>query len=268
VFRSDVSAVRGADRRVRGNPPEGGVAAILLDIEGTSTPVAFVTHVLFPYARGHLRQHLEQHADSPEYDSLLTRLGEEHASDQRAGEAVPPWEDPPRGARLAAAVAYIEWLMDRDRKSTALKELQGRIWEDGYRRGQLVGEVFADVPRALQRWHDAQVPVGIFSSGSVAAQRLLFRHSSAGDLTGFLQWYFDTRIGSKTDPQSYRRIADAIGVSAEAVLFVSDVTRELDAARRAGMQTRLAIRPGNTPAVGAHGYEVIRGFDELLDRAP
>ena len=95
-------------------------------------------------------------------------------------------------ARLAAIAAYAEWLMDRDRKSPALKELQGRIWDDGYRRGELVGEVFPDVPGAFGAGRSGGMPVGIFSSGSVLAQQLLFRHSSAGDLTPFLRWYFDT----------------------------------------------------------------------------
>jgi len=239
-----------------------GIQAILLDIEGTTTPMAFVVEVLFPYARNHLRRHLEQHATSPMYASLFDRLRHEHASDRSAGEAVPPWVDAPPAAHLAFVASYAEWLMDKDRKSTALKALQGRIWEEGYRRGELVGEVFADVPRALARWHAQHLQIGIFSSGSVLAQRLLFRHSSAGDLTPFLQWYFDTSTGAKADSDSYRRIAMAMEMPPEAIVFVSDVVRELDAARGVGMHTRLSIRPGNAPPP-EHGYAVIRTFDEI-----
>jgi enolase-phosphatase E1 len=155
--------------------------------------------------------------------------------------------------------------MDRDRKSPALKELQGRIWEDGYRRGELVGEVFPDVPGALRRWQERQLPVGIFSSGSVLAQQLLFGHSSAGDLAPFLRWYFDTRVGAKIEPNSYRTIARAIGLPADSILFVSDVTRELSAARAAGMQVRLSVRPGNPPQPDAQEFEMTTSLGELAD---
>jgi enolase-phosphatase E1 len=239
------------------------VRAILLDIEGTTTPIAFVTNVLFPYARRHLRSYLEQHAGSPDDESLFTRLRNEHSSDVRSGEAVPPWIEDPPSARVATLIAYLEWLMDRDRKSTGLKELQGRIWEEGYRRGELIGEVFPDVRPALERWRDRDVHVGIFSSGSVLAQKLLFRHSSAGDLTTFLKWYFDTNVGAKADPDSYRRIANTIGLPADAVMFLSDVTRELDGARSASMQVRLVMRPGNAPASTPHDYLMIRSLDEV-----
>jgi enolase-phosphatase E1 len=244
-------------------PRSEDTAAILLDIEGTTTPLAFVKEVLFPHARTHLRSHLEAHAGAAEYESLFMRLHDEHASALQAGETVPTWAD----ERLSAVAAYIESLMDRDRKSTALKELQGRIWEDGYRRGELVGEVFPDVRPALQRWHKQNLPVGIFSSGSVLAQQLLFRHSSAGDLTIFLRWYFDTRVGSKVDSDSYRRIARSIGIPAENHLFLSDVTNELDASHTAGMQVRLVVRPGNATVPPDHGYAEIRSLEEIDDEA-
>lgn len=244
-------------------PALEGIHAILLDIEGTTTPIAFVFEVLFPYARRHLRPHLEQHATSPEYDILFGQLRDEHFSDQNAGETVPPWVDAPLPARLASIASYSEWLMDRDRKSTPLKALQGKIWEEGYARGELVGDVFADVPGALERWRAQQVQIGIFSSGSALAQQLLFRHSSSGDLTRFLRWYFDTTIGAKTDSESYRRIARTMTVPSEAILFVSDVSGELDAAGRAGMRTMLSVRPGNRPTPPAHGHPVIQTFDAL-----
>ena len=248
---------------MNGRDASARLEAILLDIEGTTTPIAFVVDVLFPYARRHLRQHLEGHATSPTYASLLDQLRKEHAADQRAAEPVPAWLDASPSARLDSAARYAEWLMDRDRKSTPLKRLQGELWEEGYQRGELVGEVFADVPGALARWHAQGVQIGIFSSGSVLAQRLLFRHSSAGDLTPFLQWYFDTTTGKKADADSYRRIAAAMNMPPQAIVFVSDLVAELDAARDAGLQTRLSIRPGNARRPPAQGHAVVRTFDEL-----
>jgi enolase-phosphatase E1 len=241
------------------SPDGGGIRAILLDIEGTTTPVAFVTEVLFPYARRVLRSHLEQHGGAREYQAILDSLRQEHGLAARE-EAVPGWVDTPPAMSVESAVSFAEWLMDRDRKSTALKELQGRLWEDGYRRGELVGEVFPDVRPALERWRTRGLAAGIFSSGSVLAQQLLFRHSSAGDLTGLLQWYFDTHIGAKTESASYRRIAEIIAVSPGALMFLSDSIRELDAARGAGLEVRLVQRPGNAPIVSAHGHETIRSL--------
>jgi enolase-phosphatase E1 len=241
---------------------QAGVRAVLLDIEGVTTPVAFVSDVLFPHARRHLRRFVEQHATSPEYEALFNRLRDERAAEQRAGEEVPAWMDAPLSERLASIVRFLEWQMDRDRKSTALKELQGRIWEDGYARGELAGEVFPDVPAALERWRSQRVPVGIFSSGSVLAQQLLFRHSSAGDLSGFLKWHFDTTVGAKTEVESYRRIASEMGMAPGAVLFVSDVVAELAAARAAGMHTVVSIRPGNKP-LPPHEFPAIRSLDDL-----
>jgi enolase-phosphatase E1 len=249
-----------------GEPPAAGARAILLDIEGTTTPIAFVSQVLFPYARTRLRSTIDHQIASG--DALLTRLHDEQLAASCLGEPVPAWTEDPEAARAASAVAYAEWLMDRDRKSTALKELQGLIWQDGYRSGELRGEVFPDVPRALRRWREHAFPVFIFSSGSVLAQRLLFEHSSAGDLTSFLQSFFDTNVGAKIAPESYRRIATRVGCPAESILFLSDALPELDAARDAGLQVRLVVRPGNVPITQPHGYAVVHSFDEVAFTSP
>jgi enolase-phosphatase E1 len=240
-----------------------GVQAVLLDIEGTTTPLAFVSDVLFPFARRNLRRHVEEHASAVEYPALFDRLRDEYDADDLAGEPVPEWADTPQESRLESVASYCEWLMERDRKSTAFKELQGRVWERGYASGELVGQVYDDVPGALARWQEQRLPIGIFSSGSVLAQQLLFRHSSSGDLGRFLEWYFDTTIGHKRDSESYRRIAAKMGVPAPAILFISDITDELAAARGAGMKTVLSIRPGNQPQADADAYWAIRTFDEL-----
>jgi enolase-phosphatase E1 len=234
---------------------------ILLDIEGTTTPIAFVTQVLVPYAREHLRSYLYRHGDSAQYLPLLESFRREHEVDEKAGEPVLPWSAPGADSRPAVK-AYAEWLMDRDRKSPALKELQGYIWEEGYQKGHLVGQVYEDVPRALERWRREGVRLGIFSSGAVAAQRWLFRCSSAGDLSPLIHWYFDTHTGAKKDPDSYRRIAEEVGELPPDILFVSDLVSELDAARAAGMGTILSLRPGNIPQP-PHDYRIVKSFDEI-----
>jgi len=220
--------------------------AILLDIEGTTTPITFVYDVLFPYARAHIRENLS------EEDVAALRVSYE--TDLRNGFTPPEWSDAP--------VAYVEWLMDQDRKSTALKNLQGKIWLAGYQQGALRGEVFADVPPALERWRRQGMDVRIYSSGSKLAQQLLFSSTKAGDLTLLLNGYFDTTTGPKHETQSYAVIGLAFGCEAGEILFVSDVVRELDAARSAGMQTALCIRPGNKHQLpGTH--RTILSFEEL-----
>ena len=157
-------------------------------------------------------------------------------------------------------MAYVHWLMDRDSKSTGLKALQGRIWEEGYRRGELRGEVYDDVPAAFRRWRDEGRRIAIFSSGSVLAQRLLFSHSTVGDLTPFIDAHFDTTTGPKRQPDSYTLIAGRLGLPPRSVLFASDVAEELDAARAAGMETALCAR-SILPAGATH--RVVQSLDAL-----
>lgn len=219
---------------------------ILLDIEGTTTPIGFVYDVLFPFARAHAHEHLDEEAQRD--------LKHEHESDVAAGLRPPPWS--------SGGVAYVHWLMDQDRKSTALKNLQGKVWQEGYRRGELRGEVFPDVPPALERWHREGKDVRIYSSGSLLAQRLLFSTTSHGDLTRFLHGYFDTTIGPKTESSSYAGIAAAVGLTGSEILFISDIVRELDAATIAGLQVCFSLRPGNHPQP-ENSYRLISTFDRI-----
>jgi enolase-phosphatase E1 len=225
-----------------------GTRVVLLDVEGTTTPVAFVYDVLFPYARARVRDWLAARWSSdPGLREVVDGLrAEVEAEGGRLDEG---------DRELEAAVARVLTLMDQDRKSRALKTLQGRIWEEGYAQGTLRGEVYPDVPAALERWTASGARAGIFSSGSVLAQTLLFRYSTAGDLTPFLRWHFDTAVGPKVDPASYGRIAGA-------VLFVSDTEKELDAARAAGLGTRLCVRaPAQLPNRSSH--VAVTTFDDL-----
>jgi enolase-phosphatase E1 len=220
---------------------------ILLDIEGTTTPISFVYDVLFPFARKHAHEHLgeeEQRALKAEYDA-----------DVANGLMPPPWS--------SGAIHYVHWLMDQDRKSTALKNLQGKIWQAGYRQGELRGAVFADVPPALARWKNAGIDIRIYSSGSILAQTVLFSTTPFGDLTRFLNGYFDTTTGAKMDPSSYTTIATGFELPPSDILFISDVTRELDAASSAGLQVVLALRPGNHPQP-PHQYKTVTEFRSVL----
>jgi len=193
--------------------------AILLDIEGTTSSISFVADELFPYARRHLAEFVANHLE--ECAPILAEV---------------PGDDP--------IATLLEWI-DEDRKATPLKTLQGLIWAQGYANGELKGHVYPDTPEAMRRWSAAGVPVHIYSSGSIAAQKLIFGRSIAGDLTPLLSGYFDTTTGPKRERGSYARIAEAIGLAPGDILFVSDVQAEVDAARAAGLQALLIDRDGD-----------------------
>ena len=243
------------------DPP--GVSAILLDIEGTTTPVDFVHSVLFPFSRARVEEFLLRCWERDDVRTDLVSLRKEHAAEGGDVADLPSWQDEPAEARQQSAVQYLHWLMDRDRKSTALKSIQGKIWEAGYRSGELRGQVYPDVAPALARWRGQGKEIAIFSSGSVLAQKLLFENSSVGDLTRFIGSYFDTTTGSKRDEESYRRIAQALGRPPSEILFLSDVAAELVAAARAGMRTALCVRPGASEP-GTSGNPIVRTFNEVF----
>lgn len=235
-----------------------GIRGVVLDIEGTTTPIAFVHDVLFSYARTYVKDYLAKHAGADDVRQDIELLREEHAGNVRNGN-----QPPPLTTGLDSIASYVNWLIDLDRKSTGLKSLQGKIWREGYANGSLRSQVFPDVAPAFARWRANAVTISIFSSGSALAQQLLFAHTEAGDLTSFISNYFDTSIGKKGEAESYRRIASAIGLPPGELLFVSDVVTELAAAREAGMETALSIRPGNQPQQHAEQYQTIESFDEL-----
>lgn len=232
---------------------ERGVRGVLLDIEGTTTPVSFVYDVLFPYAVEHLSSYVASHAGQPELDESVRLLTKEWDDDVACGT-----NPPPRDSSPGWVVDYAAWLMQQDRKSPGLKLLQGRIWEGGYADGSLRGDVYPDVPPALARWRDNGLSIAIYSSGSVLAQQLLFSTTAYGDLTRFVGQYFDTGVGPKREALSYERIAEAMSLTSASVLFVSDVIAELDAARGAGMQVIHCVRDAGDSAADA-----VRSFDEI-----
>jgi len=240
---------------------ERGIRAVVLDIEGTTTPMAFVHEVLFPYARTHLAGFLRDPAHADLLQELTGKFAAEHSAEPDEVKA-PPWQQDTPDELLNSVIVYAGWLMDRDRKSPGLKTLQGHIWDVGYRAGQLRGAVFADVPTALKRWHEDGLTIAIYSSGSVLAQRLIFSMTDEGDLTPFISHYFDTAVGPKRSPDSYTRIAAELQQEPAGILFISDVAEELDAAHSAGWQVALAVRPDNF-APNPSGYDTVETFDSL-----
>jgi len=232
--------------------------AILLDIEGTTTPVEYVFGVLFPFAKVHVEAFLQTYSRDRAVQSDLQLLQQEYQRDRDRGIAVPEWNE----NAIAGAVSYIHYLIEIDRKSTGLKSLQGKIWEQGYRDGTLRSHIFNDVKPAFERWTAMGKQLFIFSSGSVQAQQLLFRYTEQGDLTNYLSGYFDTEIGSKKEPDSYRKIAQALKLSSDRILFISDVTDELKAAQSVGMQPLFSFREGNLSA-DSQGFEIVTNFNKV-----
>ncbi|WP_018607226.1 acireductone synthase [Uliginosibacterium gangwonense] len=203
-----------------------GVQAIVTDIEGTTTPIAFVQETLFPYAREHLAAFVTAHQHTEAIQSILREV---------SAIAV-------RSLSVEDAVDLLALWAQEDLKITPLKTLQGLIWREGYGTGALRGPVYEDAAASLQAWKQARFQLYVYSSGSVAAQQLLFGHSNQGDLRRLFSGWFDTKQGSKLESDSYRRIAADIGIPTQAIAFLSDHPRELQAADSAGWQTVRLLR--------------------------
>ena len=227
------------------------VRAILTDIEGTTSSISFVKDVLFPYARRALPSFVREHGSDPEVRRWLDVVATEQGgmcNDDMIVEVLQGW-------------------IDEDRKHTALKALQGMVWSAGYRNADFTAHMYPDAADALREWHAAGLPMYVYSSGSVPAQKLFFGHSDAGDLTGLVSGWFDTEVGGKRDATSYARIADGIGVRAGDMLFLSDVVEELDAARDAGLQTVLVDRREDYAQArrgdATHGHRRVESFADV-----
>ncbi|WP_417228006.1 acireductone synthase [Amphritea sp.] len=220
------------------------IKAILTDIEGTTTDINFVHKVLFPYAYEHLSDYLRSHADGETVQSILTEAREVLGQPDADVETL--------------ISAFLNWI-EQDKKVTALKNLQGLIWVNGYENKDFRGHLYDDAYEYLQRWRQQGLALYVFSSGSVKAQKLLFGHSDFGDLTPLFSGYYDTHIGHKREASAYRKIAEDIGLPATEILFLSDIVEELDAAREAGMATVLLAR--DEPVVSDH--PVVENFQQI-----
>jgi enolase-phosphatase E1 len=239
------------------------ITTLLLDIEGTTTPIDFVYKTLFPFARAHMYEFIVSGLSTGNLSEELQGLILEHTADIAALHNPPPFPTDPEN-KPNSLVDYIYWLMDQDRKSTPLKSIQGRIWEAGYNRGELKGEVFPDVPNAFERWVSQGKTVCIYSSGSVLAQRLLFANTQGGDLTEYISAYFDTKAGPKKEARSYIKIAEDLKRIPREILFLSDTEAELAAASQAGTAAILCSRPGNQPLSGISEYAIVETFDAIF----
>ncbi len=226
--------------------------AILTDIEGTTSSIAFVKDVLFPYAAHYLPAYVREHADEPTVAEQL----------QAVRVAV---KEPEADIDRVIAV-LLNWIAE-DRKATPLKTLQGMVWKHGYQSGAYQAHVYADAAKKLREWHAQGLPIYIYSSGSVAAQKLFFKYSEAGDLTPLFSGYFDTTTGPKQEQASYEAIVQAIGLPAQEILFLSDVAAELDAAKAAGLKTCWLVRPQDNPqpdeAVQASAHSAVQSFNAI-----
>lgn len=225
---------------------------ILTDIEGTTSSIAFVKDVLFPYARRELPRFVREHAGDPDVRRWLDVVATESGgicNDAVIAETLQGW-------------------IDQDRKHTALKALQGMLWHEGYARGDFRGHVYPDAAAALRQWHASGHRLAVFSSGSVDAQKLLFGHSDYGDLAGLFSTFFDTEVGNKREAASYWRIAEVLHLKPHDILFLSDVVEELDAAREAGMRTLLIDRREDyaLPRLeqAANGHARVESFDKMI----
>jgi enolase-phosphatase E1 len=212
--------------------PKPKIRAVLIDIEGTTTPISFVHDILFPFARARLPDLIRDRATDPAIAAELSAI-----------EQAAPGVDP--------VTVLLGW-MDSDAKHTPLKTLQGLVWRQGYLNGALKGALYPDVAPCLQRWHAAGCALFVYSSGSTEAQRLLFGHSDAGDLSGLFGGFFDTRVGPKRALGSYQAIAAQIGLPPGTILFLSDVGAELDAATEAGLATCQLVRPADKTVASGH----------------
>jgi len=241
---------------------ETQVRTILLDIEGTTTPIDFVTKTLFPYASQKLEVFLRENAADAEVRALIKDLRAQHELDERNGLKPPSWRDDSEEERQRSSAAYGQWLIARDSKCTPLKVLQGKIWQEGYACGELKGEVFPDVPVAFERWKRQGKKICIYSSGSVLAQQLLFGSVATGDLTPYISAFFDTQVGAKAEAESYRKIAAAISQEPRRILFCSDAVKEIEASRAAGLQALLCERTPSSEGQGAR--QAIHDFNAIF----
>jgi enolase-phosphatase E1 len=236
--------------------------SVLLDIEGTTSSVRFVHEVMFPYARQHARHFLQEHAADPEVLQCCALLLKEH------NPQTTKLPSTPEGllGMMDDVITAVNGLMDEDRKSTGLKALQGMVWKRGFHDGVLQAQLYPDVLPALKQWKGAGLDIRIYSSGSIAAQKLFFGHTEVGDLLPFFTDHYDTTIGGKKEADSYRKIAERCEMAPSEIVFVSDLEAELDAAHQAGMQVIASCRPGNAPLTTNCPYHRVSSFSEIQIR--
>ena len=239
------------------------ITHLLLDIEGTTCPVSFVSEVLFPYARKSLPNFLIKHKEDPVIGEILKTAEQEWNADSTPESIKIRRVTQMRKLNsLDAITLYLEHLINIDRKSTALKDLQGKIWRDGYQRGEITSQLFHETAESLKRWHNRKLSLSVYSSGSVQSQKLLYRYTKDGNLEHLFDNWFDTHTGSKKETDSYRRIATEINTMSSNILFISDNPEECDAAQVSGMPTLFSLRDGN-PYEDPRNHKAIKSLNDV-----
>ena len=223
------------------------IKAILIDIEGTVSPISFVKDVLFPYSEEKMEKFIKENKDKPEVKNILQQVQEIEEKDMDIDEIIQTLK---------------RWIKE-DRKIAPLKDIQGFIWKEGFESGQIKAPLYEDAYRKMKEWKDKGYKLYIYSSGSVQAQKLFFSHTDKGDILDWFSGHFDTKIGNKKETESYRKIAQEIGLKPEEILFLSDNPDEIKAAAQAGMKVYRLVRPQDAEYIENFEYPQIKSFDEV-----
>ncbi|WP_029520994.1 acireductone synthase [Persephonella sp. IF05-L8] len=223
------------------------VKAILIDIEGTVSPISFVKDVLFPYSEEKMEKFIKENKDKPEIKNILQQVQEIEGKEMDIDEIIQTLK---------------RWIKE-DRKIAPLKDIQGFIWKEGFENGQIKAPLYEDAYRKMKEWKEKVYKLYIYSSGSVQAQKLFFSHTDKGNILNWFSGHFDTKIGNKKETQSYRKIAQEIGLKPEEILFLSDNPDEIKAAAQAGMKVYRLVRPQDTEYIENFEYPQIKSFDEV-----
>ena len=239
------------------------ISHILLDIEGTTCPVSFVTETLFPYTKSELKSFLDRHKKDPLINQLIDNADNEWIQDKSEDSTrLRHQSEKGQQTKHLKIEAYLQLLIETDKKSTTLKDIQGKIWKEGYTTGRISSELFEDAHENLKRWHKQGYRLSVYSSGSVEAQHLLYKYTNKGDIKNLFSYWFDTHIGNKKEPSSYTEIASVMDCKPQNILFISDNSDECDAARSAGLGTLYSMRDGN-PQQEPRNHPVIRHLEEV-----
>lgn len=220
------------------------IKAILTDIEGTISSLEYVRKVMFPYSKKNLRSFMTEHKEEDIVKKTIRELSD------KLGKSVD----------IEESIKILESWIDADLKEPILKEIQGYIWEEGFKDGKLKGHIYQDAYIKLMEWKEIGIKIYVFSSGSVKAQKLFFKYTDYGDITNIFSGFFDTKMGSKKDKDSYLKISDEIKLKPREILFLSDIEEELDASREAGMKTIRVLRDGIEIS---SKHKVVRDFSSI-----
>jgi len=225
------------------------IKGVLLDIEGTIAPISFVKDTLFPYSREKLEEFIKENKDKPEIRKILDDIKKLEGRDLSLDEII----------------SLLKKWIDEDKKITPLKDIQGYIWEEGFVSGKIKAPLYEDAYKKILSWREKGIPMYIYSSGSVKAQKLFFSHTEYGNILNFFKGHFDTKIGSKKDPESYKKISEEIGLKPEEILFLSDNPEEIEAAAKAGFKVIRIVRENDAEYISGFPYPQIPSFEKIKE---